>query len=782
MTLHTKENEIYCPVFTMKGNVAFPSVQISIEPETDIGTDDYKRAFEEEKPILVLPEKIFSELGRQGVSFHNIGTLCRIRQCVESDKGAARFVLVGLRRAELVDIENPKTKNGALYAYCRTLDESCSRESFPKLHALNCEIKENLQKLSDIGIGISADTLKYLLGLPSTDEFSDVVASGVVESFTDKLRLLSIAEPCERALTVNVILSEMAEINELRKTIQSKVKERVNKNQSEYYLTEQLKVLRSQLGDDADGEDDIEEYKEKIKASAISEDGKKRLTKEADKLKRMPMNSAEYGVICNYLDVCLELPWGRKTTDRLDLDEAKNILDRDHDGLEKVKERILEFLAVRKLSPDLKNQILCLVGPPGTGKTSVARSIAESMKRKYVRVSLGGIRDEADIRGHRKTYIGSMPGRIIEGVRRAGSKNPVMLLDEIDKLTRDSHGDPASALMEVLDGEQNKDFRDHYVELPFDLSDVMFIATANTLDTIPAPLLDRMEVIELKSYSQNEKLAIAKHHLLPKQLKKHGLTAKQLKISKNTMTELINTYTNEAGVRNLEREIATLCRRAAKILVENEDMTAVSVTAKNLASIMGPKKVLPEKISADDEVGVVNGLAYTQSGGALLKVEAASMPGSGKLELTGSLGDVMKESAHAALTYIRSHSGEWNIPTEFYKEKDLHVHFPEGAVPKDGPSAGVTVVTAIVSELSGKPVRNDVAMTGEVTLRGNVLPIGGLKEKTMAAYKAGVKTVLIPKDNEKDLEELDVTVRENLKFIPCSKVSDVLKNALADRG
>ncbi len=779
MKSYTEQTEeLYCPVLPLRGAVAFPGIPLSIELERKMSIKAFDEAFREDGTILLLTQKNFLENEPTSESFYEMGTVCRITQFVRLANGNVRMIAEGLARAEVITLEEPKITDGAWHSRCRAI--YTSYEITKPLEAARCEVEETLKEFSSSGTPLSKDLLAELISISDVGAFADRTASSVFSEYNDKMNVLIKVDPLARLVEVLVVLREMTEISKLRRDISVKVKKRVDKNQREYYLGEQLKVIRSELGDDAGDDADIDEYKEKVEKSSLSDEGKKRLMKEVDKLRRMPINSAEYGVICNYIDVCLELPWKTKTADRIELDTAKAILDRDHDGLEKVKERILEYLAVKKLSPELKNQIICLVGPPGTGKTSVARSIAEALKRKYVRVSLGGIRDEADIRGHRKTYIGSMPGRIIDGIRRAGSKNPVMLLDEIDKLTRDSHGDPSSALMEVLDGEQNKEFRDHFVELPFDLSDVMFIATANTLDTIPLPLLDRMEVIELKSYSHSEKLAISKHHLIPKQLKKHGLTAKQLKISQGAMSEMINSYTNEAGVRNLEREVATLCRRAAKKLVENPELSCVSVSAKNLSAIMGPKKVLPETVSRNDEIGVVNGLAYTQTGGTLLKVEAASMPGSGKLELTGSLGDVMKESVHAALTYIRSHSNEWNISSEFYKEKDLHVHFPEGAVPKDGPSAGVTVVTAIVSELSGRAVKSSVAMTGEVTLRGNVLPIGGLKEKTMAAYKAGVKTVLIPKDNEKDLEEIDKTVREGLEFISCTKVSDVLKNALAN--
>jgi ATP-dependent Lon protease len=494
----------------------------------------------------------------------------------------------------------------------------------------------------------------------------------------------------------------------------------------------------------------------------------------------MPFGSSEASVIRSYLDTCLEIPWQTSTTDRLDVAAASKILDADHDGLNKVKDRILEFLAVKQLNPSLKNQILCLVGPPGVGKTSIAASIARAMKRKYVRVSLGGVRDEADIRGHRKTYVGSMPGRIVNALVEAKSKNPLMLLDEIDKLTRDSHGDPASALLEVLDGEQNHTFRDHFVEMPLDLSECLFIATANTLDTVPKPLLDRMEVIELTTYTRTEKLAIAKNHLIPKQLKRHGLNKRLLNIKDDAICELIDFYTRESGVRSLERKIAELARKAARRLVEDEKLKSIKISATDVSLYLGARKIIPETVSDLDEVGVVNGLAYTSVGGDVLKVEAAILDGSGKLELTGSLGDVMKESAKIAVSIVRSLAKDYGIDPDFHKNKDIHLHFPEGATPKDGPSAGVTIVTALVSALSGIPVKRNVAMTGEVSLRGKVLAIGGLKEKTMAAYSYGIKDVLIPRDNMRNLDECDTEATAHLNFIPCDTVQDVLKSALAD--
>jgi len=779
MTSYTETAEtIECPVIPLRGTVAFPDIPMTLELERKMSVAAFDEAYKNGSYILLLAQKNPIELNLKKDSFASVGTVCKIRQFLKLPNGNVRIVVKGEARAEVVSLKAPVAKDGIWHSSCIMI--RIYSNGGTKSAALREEVLDAVMDYIVLLPNYSKELIAELDHITDNGFMADFIAANMMTDLSFKNKILETREPDERLSLILTKLIELKEIEEFRKDISQKVHARVDKSQKEYYIQEQLRVLRSELGDNADldSDSDISVYKEKISQSDMPEAAKEKLLKETAKLAKMPMNSAEYSVICNYIDVCLELPWGNKTEDRTDISVARHILDRDHSGLEKVKERILEYLAVRSLNPELKNQIICLLGPPGTGKTSIARSIAEAMKRKYVRVSLGGVRDEADIRGHRKTYIGSMPGRIIEGIKRSGSKNPVMLLDEIDKLTKDSHGDPASALMEVLDGEQNKEFRDHFIEFPFDLSDVMFIATANNIETIPAPLLDRMEVIELKSYSHNEKLAIAKKYLLPKQLKRHGLSKSKLSVSEGAISAIINGYTREAGVRNLEREIASLCRKVGKNFVEDPFLNSISVTVKNLDKYLGPAKMIPEKISGEDEIGVVNGLAYTEAGGTLLKVEAASMPGSGKLELTGSLGDVMKESAKAAVTYIRSHSDEWNIDGQFYSNKDIHIHFPEGAVPKDGPSAGVTMVSALVSELSGKPVRNNVAMTGEVTLRGKVLAIGGLKEKTMAAYKAGVKTVLIPSDNVKDLEDIDALVRENLEFIPCKTVADVLKNAI----
>jgi len=602
---------------------------------------------------------------------------------------------------------------------------------------------------------------------------SDFIASNVFVRYQDKAEILSIFDPMRRAEKTIVVMENEMKLLSAELDIQRKVKEAIDDNQRDYYLREQLKAIENELGIS----EDSEELTKKMNAANLPAEVKEKLEREIMKLSKAPQGSPEAAVIRNYIETCLEIPWNTRTKDRLSIDAARRILNADHDGLDKIKDRILEYLAVKQLNPELRNQIICFVGPPGVGKTSLGASIARAMNRKYARVSLGGIRDESDIRGHRKTYIGSMPGRIINALTQCGSINPVMLLDEIDKMCRDAHGDPSSAMLEVLDGEQNKAFRDHFIELPVDLSDCMFIATANTLDTIPRPLIDRMEIIELNTYTPAEKLSIAKNHLLPKQLKRHGLSRRTLKVTDDAIVEIIAGYTRESGVRNLEREIASLCRKAAKKIIE-DDVRTVTVTASDVEAYLGPRKIIDESMAKDNLVGVTNGLAYTEVGGDLLEVEALTVDGVGKIELTGTLGDVMKESAKIAVTYIRAHCDEFGIPADFYKTKDIHIHVPEGAVPKDGPSAGVTMTTSLVSALSGLPVRRDIAMTGEITLTGRVLAIGGLREKSTAAYALGIRTILIPRDNLRDLKEVDPTVTADVNFIPCDTLDDVLDIAL----
>ena len=622
------------------------------------------------------------------------------------------------------------------------------------------EILEELKKLDDPGL------------------LADFLARNFLTNYEDRASVLLETNGCKRAELLSEILGREIAVLELDHSIQNKVKYRLAKQQREIYLREQMNTIRSELGmDDAEETFDDDDYSGRIRDAKLPQFVEDKLLDENAKLQKIPYGMAEGSVIQNYLDTCLELPWNRYTKDCLDLDVAQKVLDEDHDGIRKVKERILEFLSVRKLNPKTHGQILCLVGPPGVGKTSVAKSIARATNRKFARIALGGIRDEAEIRGHRKTYVGAMPGRIINALKIAGSANPVILLDELDKLASDIHGDPSSALLEVLDSEQNCTFRDHYIEMPFDLSQVFFIATANTTDPIPPALLDRLEVIEMGSYTDTEKLAIAKNHLIGKQCENNGLKKNQISFTDEAVRLIITGYTMESGVRNLEREIGSVCRKVAKQIVTGE-VKSVRVTKTNLHTFLGPVRKTPDKMPDSDAVGVVNGLAWTALGGELLKVEATAMNGTGKLELTGSLGDVMKESAKTAVSYIRKHSDELGVDPDFYTKQDMHIHVPEGAVPKDGPSAGVTLCTALVSELTHKPVRRNIAMTGELTLTGRVLPIGGLREKTMAAYKYGCDTVLIPFDNRGDVEELDGEVKEHLKLIPVKNVSEVMRLAI----
>ncbi len=759
------------PVIALRGSVAFPGVTLSFELQDELCINAAEAAFETDSLVVICSVLDLSSDKLSTSSLCRVGTVSKIKQSVKTPEGNMRIITEGYSRATVSEFHR-----FANYICADLICKSVmiSDEESVKSQAYCRAILGEAEALTAMLPSISDDMLTTARSIKNPALLADFIASNILVKHTDKQKVLECFDPVKRIELLIAIIREETELLECEMKIHKKVRAGLNQNQKEFYLREQLRVIREELGE---GESS-DEYLEKIMALKCSDEVREKLLKEADRLAKTPFGSSEATVTRSYLDTCLEIPWEISTKDRLDVKAAEKILDADHDGLDKVKDRILEYLAVKQLNPDLKNQILCLVGPPGVGKTSIAASIARAMKRKYVRVSLGGVRDEADIRGHRKTYIGSMPGRIVQGLVQAKVKNPLMLLDEIDKLTRDAHGDPASALLEALDAEQNHTFRDHFVELPVDLSECLFIATANTLDTVPKPLLDRMEIIELKTYTKTEKLAIAKNHLIPKQLKRHGLNRRMLALSDGAIEEIIDYYTRESGVRNLERRIADLSRKAARKFVENDTIRSIKVGAQDVSEYLGPRKIVPEHISDDDEIGTVNGLAYTESGGDVLKVEVAILEGSGKLELTGSLGDVMKESAKIAVSIVRSLASEYGINPDFHKTKDIHIHFPEGAVPKDGPSAGVTMVTALVSALSGRAVRRDVAMTGEVSLRGKVLAIGGLKEKTMAAYSYGVKSVLIPEDNMRDLDEIDVAAREGLNFIPCKTVADVLANAL----
>ncbi len=763
-------------VVPLKGLVVFPTIPQSLELKDKTAKKICISSKENDEPVLLLPLIDPTNKNPEDMSdFENVGTAAKVKDYLKLPNGDLRIIFDGLCRATVLSLSK---KGDRIVADTLCKKITAEDEGGIKGEALIRETHTLLDKFAKFLPKLSEDVILTAKNLKSPGLLADYIACNIFPSPKNKQLILNEFDPIKRIELLILTMEKEIKIFEQEYLIHKKVVSNIEAHQREHYLREQLKVIQSELGY-GDPDSEIDEYLDAIDKAKLPKDVDEKLRKEVFKLQKMPYSSAEASVLRTYLDTCIELPWNRSTKDRLDIKYAKRILERDHDGLEKIKERILEYLAVKQLNPELKNQILCLVGPPGTGKTSVAQSIAVAMNRKYVRVALGGIRDEADIRGHRKTYVGSMPGRIINAINQAGVKNPLVLLDEIDKLTRDSHGDPSSALLEVLDSEQNKNFRDHFIEMPFDLSDCMFIATANTLDTIPKPLLDRMEIIRLETYTRTEKLMIAKNHLIPKQLKRHGLTKKVFKIDDSGICEIIDNYTRESGVRNLEREIASLCRKVAKRIAENE-ITVCKLTAKNISEYLGNDKIIPTNIYEEDEIGTVNGLAYTESGGDLLRIEALVVPGTGKIELTGSLGDVMKESAHAAVSYIRSRADEFGIEQDFYKTKDIHIHVPEGAVPKDGPSAGVTIATALLSELTGKRVKRDVAMTGEITLRGRVLAIGGLREKTMAAYKAGITTVLIPQENKKDLEKLDPEAKKGLTFIYCACLDDVFKSAFSD--
>ena len=760
------------PLIVQGGIIGFPDMPLHLEL-TDapaIAAAEAAQATDSDVMLLSLTAPVDGTDYKED-DLYRVGTVVKIITASKTPEGNLNVICHCIARAHLLEMHRLHNYYVAAIL-CTAPDES---EGDLHEQALLREAKEALGNMAAFIPNSSDELMKAASLCKQAGPLADLIAHNFFVRFEDKQNVLEIFDPVERLERTLHLMAEETQLLAIEMAIHKEVRERLSQHQKDYYLREQVRVIQEELGEDGDSE--IDEYERRIRKADLPEEVAKKLLKENGRMAKTPFGSAEANVLRNYLDVCLELPWGKHTVDCLDLEKANKILEADHYGLEKVKERILEFLAVKKLNPELRNQILCLVGPPGVGKTSVAQSIARAMNRKYVRVSLGGVRDEADIRGHRKTYLGAMPGRIIAALTQAEVCNPLILLDEIDKMTRDAHGDPSSAMLEVLDGEQNKSFRDHFVELPFDLSHCLFIATANSLDNVPRPLIDRMEIIELNAYTKNEKMHIAADHLVGKQMKRHGLNRRSLRLTEGAIAAIIDDYTREAGVRNLERHIADVCRKAARRIAAGE-VKSVTVTEKNLPELLGPKMRIRDRIGSRDVCGVVNGLAYTEAGGDLLKVEVAVMPGDGKVELTGSLGDVMKESARIAVSYIRAHAQELGIDPDFHKKYDLHVHFPEGAIPKDGPSAGAAMVTAIASALSGATVRHDLAMTGEATLTGQVLAIGGLKEKTMAAAAAGVRTVLIPADNEQDIPKLDKEAVAALEIIPCHDLTEVLRLAL----
>ncbi len=776
MSEATEKNKIL-PMVALRGLVVFPGMFLHF----DVGRPKsvaavYNAMNSTSREIFLVAQKDIgveepkqSDLYKYGV----IATVSQILKISNRENGPVKVAVEGVRRAKLCEIINERRSPLAL---CEPLAERAIRGvSKSYIEALVRHTKELFDVYGNVAPQLPQDINTTVMRETNPGKLADFIAGNIMLEYQDRQIILENLSPVKRLEDMCVLLEREIELLGLEMEIQNKVQDRIDENQREYYLHEQIRAINEELGNT--DEDETASFREKIYDLKAPDEVKQKLFKSCARLEKYTPQSPEAAVERNYIEAVLALPWGICSKDNLNLTHARKVLDDDHYGLEKVKDRIIELLAVRKLSPDITGQIICLAGPPGVGKTSVARSIADAMGRKYVRVSLGGVKDEAEIRGHRKTYIGSMPGRIIDAVQKAGTSNPLILLDEVDKLSSDYKGDPTSALLEVLDPEQNNSFRDHYIELPFDLSKVLFITTANIRDNIPEPLLDRMEIIELGSYTAEEKFQIAKRHLVKKQMKRHGLKAANLRITDAALRTIIDGYTREAGVRLLEQKIAAVCRKAA-VNVANGS-TKMTIKPENLQEILGSVKYKPDSSLLVDRVGAVNGLAWTTVGGEMLTVECAVLDGSGKLELTGSLGNVMQESAKAALSCIRARSKKLNIDPDFYKSKDIHLHFPEGAVPKDGPSAGVTITTALVSALSNAKVRGDIAMTGEITLRGRVLPIGGLKEKSMAAYRSGIKKVIIPTDNISDLDEVDPAVKSNVEFVPVSTVESVWSEAFA---
>ncbi len=764
------------PCVALRDLVVYPKMVMHFDVARPRSLNALRRALDGDRYVFLTAQKnVFIPEPKQE-DLYKIGTVAEIKQIIKTPDGLSRVLVEGVYRAKLVDMRIDP--GDWIEADIKKLSNyTAEKLSAPELTAVQRTVKEKFEEYSRVVPRMPKELYTAVLGAQDPVSLCESIMFNITMSTEDKQQLLELGSAGQKLVYMIAVLMRETEVLGIEKEINEQVNEQIDKNQREYYLREQLKAIQSQLGEGDSPSDDGFDYLTKIADLKLSKEVTEKLVSEANKLMKMPSASQEAAVIRGYLDTVLELPWNKYTKDKTDIKKAAQQLDKDHYGLKKVKERILEVLAVRQLAPDVKGQIICLAGPPGVGKTSIGKSIAKALGRKYVRVSLGGVKDESDIRGHRKTYVGSMPGRIITAMKQAGTMNPLILLDEIDKMSNDFKGDPSSAMLEVLDSEQNKEFRDHFIEVPFDLSEVLFITTANNLDSIAPPLLDRMDVIELSSYTREEKFNIAKRHLIPKQLKANGLKSSNMKITDEAVYALIDGYTKEAGVRNLERLIASLCRKACKEIIE-EDTKKVVFDVSNLEKYLGARKFSPDLHSETPQVGEVNGLAWTSVGGVMMPLEVLILDGKGNIELTGSLGDVMKESAKIAVSYARSVADKYNIDKDFYTKKDIHIHAPEGAVPKDGPSAGVTLITGLISALSGIPVRSDVAMTGEITLRGKVLPIGGLREKTMAAYKAGIKTVIIPKDNLPDLDEVDETVKANIEFVLAEHISDVLETAL----
>ncbi|MGE5630312.1 MAG: endopeptidase La [Caulobacteraceae bacterium] len=769
-----KDNIKKLPLLPLRGLSIFPYMVLHF----DVGREKSIRALEEaminDQLIFLVTQKDAHIDLPTPEDFYEVGTISKIKQLLKLPGDTIRVLVEGVNRAEVNEIISDEAY---FLVEVTEHEEDNKGKGDLEIEALKRSVLSVFDEYIKANPKVAPETLITVSDIDDVSRFADVIASNLTIKIEEKQEILTLFDIKERMEKIYEILSRELEILEIERKINSRVRKQIDKSQKEYYLREQLKAIQKELGEKEGHAEDIDMYREKLSKLEVPEEVKEKVEKELDRLSKISIGSPEVGVSKTYLDWIFDLPWNTETKDNLDIKNARKVLDEDHFGLKKVKERVLEYLAIRQLSNNMKGPILCLIGPPGVGKTSIAKSIARAMGRKFVRMSLGGVRDEAEIRGHRRTYIGAIPGRIIYSIKQAGTKNPLFLFDEIDKLASDFRGDPAAALLEVLDAEQNKDFRDHYLELPFDLSKVMFITTANSIDTIPAPLLDRMEVIHISGYTEDEKVSIAEAYLVPKQLREHSLKKENVVISETALRAIINGYTRESGVRNLEREIANVIRKSATQIVEH-NKKKIRITPLNLKKYLGIARFRFDKVNPRNEIGVVTGLAWTPVGGDTLFIEVSVMPGTGKLELTGQLGDVMKESARAGLSYIRSKCDELGIDKEFTKNLDIHIHVPEGATPKDGPSAGITMTTALVSALIRKPVYREVAMTGEVTLRGRVLPIGGLKEKVLAAKRAGIKKILLPYENEKDLEEIPDNVRRNMEFVLVSEMDEVLAHAL----
>ena len=758
------------PVLPLRGMLVFPGTVLHFDIARPRSIAALEQCMTGKQKLLLLTQKREEDEEPKPEDLYMVGTVVNVRQVMNLPGENIRVLVEGEVRAL---VQNFQEKENYLQATVQISKDRIVRSNEGK--AMVRTAQDLFEEYAKSSQRISQDMVEGLRTLEKPGEIADLLTAHILQKWQEKQEMLSELDPLKRLEKVCGVLVRETDLADTEKEIQSRIRKSVERNQKDYYLREQLRAIQNELGEEEEG--DEHGYRKRMEETPLNEEARAKCEKEIDRMSRIAPGSPEYIVSETYIDWILDMPWGKETEDNLDLARAREILDREHYGLDKVKERIIEYLAVLRMKKNMKGPILCFVGPPGVGKTSIVKAIAEAVDRKFVRMSLGGVRDEAEIRGHRKTYIGSMPGRIITGMKQAGSMNPVFLFDEIDKMASDFRGDPASAMLEVLDAEQNNAFRDHYMEIPFDLSKVMFITTANSRETIPEPLLDRMEIIEVPSYTEEEKLQILKRHLMPKQLAEHGMAPGTVTMDEEIMRSMIEGYTREAGVRTLERTAAKICRKAAVYLLENE-AESVHVDAERLHAFLGAVRYTREPLEQEARVGIVNGLAWTSVGGETLEVECIPMPGKGNLKLTGQLGDVMKESAEAAFSWVRAHSGELGLEEDFYTKTDIHVHLPEGAVPKDGPSAGITMTTAFVSALTGKKVRQDVAMTGEMTLRGRVLPIGGLKEKTLAAYRAGIRTLIIPKENHKDLEEIPSYVLEHFEIIEVEEIQQVLDTAL----